>query len=145
MRRPIHQDVDRDLPDGHGHDRDVAIDYFDLLGDEGWEPAFVDRTPALLRSTKVDPAFGIESLRCLPGGVVPTRSHNVRLLTIVFGGELTVDLVEGERTDSRTVGAGQFFVLDEGTTYTLTAGATGATFIETWPPRRAAEMTTSWA
>ncbi len=36
-------------------------------------------------------------------------------------------------TRRRTVGPGQFFVIDAAMPYTLTAGADGATFVETWP------------
>jgi len=145
----------------------VGIDYFHLLGDgEGdadWGPlrvgqirgehldgsgAPLDDIAALdaildgvaWRSGKIDPAFGLIGLRLAPGVSMPERHHNLRQLAIVYGGELTVRT----GTDDQAVQAGQFFVLDENAPYTLTAGPDGATFIETWPPKHAASLTTYW-
>jgi quercetin dioxygenase-like cupin family protein len=143
----------------------VGIDYFHLLGDgdgdAAWKPlrvaeiagkhlddagvpladlaaldAILDGT--VWRSDKIDPAFGLIGLRIAPGATTPTRHHDLRRLTIVHGGELTVS------TDDQTVRAGQFFVIDEGCPYSLTAGPDGVTFIETWPPKLASSLTTYW-
>lgn len=145
----------------------MGIDYFHLLGDgdgdAAWEPlrvgqivgehldatgdalATIADLDAILggtvwRSAKIDPAFGLIGLRLAPGATIPTRHHNVRRLTIVSGGELTVGTADGDET----VRAGQFVVIDEDCPYTLTAGPDGATFIETWPPKLTATLTTYW-
>jgi quercetin dioxygenase-like cupin family protein len=135
----------------------VAIDYFCLLGDatnaEGWTPMtidpagrsqhWIDGTPldaapvdvaatfdgAMWRSTKIDPAFNVIGVKLRGGFTMPRHHQSLRQLVIVFGGDLRVEHGDEERT----VGPGQFFVISAAMPYTLTAGAEGATFIETWP------------
>lgn len=144
-------------PGAAGRINGVAIDYFHLLGDatnaEGWTPMmidpasrsqhWIDGTPlakapvdvaatfegAMWRSTKIDPSFNLIGVKLRGGFTMPRHHQNLRQLVIVFGGELSVD--DGDAT--RTVGAGQFFVIGAGMPYTMTAGADGATFVETWP------------
>ena len=41
------------------------------------------------------------------------------------------------------MGAGQFFVADAGSAFTMTAGPDGSTYVETWP-RPVAELETYW-
>ena len=66
-------------------------------------------------------------------------------LTIVFGGSVEVEFLDpgtdatGESEsgddatlDIRTVTAGQFFIVDAGTPFMMTAGPDGATFVESW-------------
>ena len=136
----------------------MAIDYFNLLGDatnaEGWTPMAIDSASpsqhwidgsalavapvdvqatfdgAMWRSTKIDPSFNLIGVKLRAGFTMPRHHQSLRQLVIVFGGELRVDL--GGDGD-RTVGPGQFFVISAGMPYSLTAGAGGATFIETWP------------
>lgn len=143
----------------------MAIDHFSLVGDDGWTPLIVDPADAqhrwvdggplaesqvdvpatfggaMWRSTKIDPAFNLVGLRARADFMVPMRHHNLRQLTIVFGGELEVDA--GDAAGGRTIGAGQFFVTGAGTPYTLAAGADGVTFIETWPSP-ASTLETYW-
>jgi hypothetical protein len=150
----------------HGGDFVSAIDYFHLVSEQegGWEPLLVERlagrnlsfdgqplgpsarlqaafTNSVWRSTRIDPAFGLIGLRLGPHLAMPQRHHNLRQLTIVFGGELLVDDSAG---NARIVCVGQFFVTEADTPYTLTAGPDGATFTETWPPKFAAELETYW-
>ena len=136
----------------------MAIDYFCLLGDatnaEGWTPMaidpaspsqhWIDGTPlatapvdvaatldgAMWRSTKIAPSFNIIGVKLRGGFTMPRHHQSLRQLVIVFGGELRV---EHGADEERTVGPGQFFVISAAMPYTLTAGADGATFIETWP------------
>jgi mannose-6-phosphate isomerase-like protein (cupin superfamily) len=152
-----------------GKIRRVAIDYFSLVGDDGWTPLIVDPADrqyfwvdggplaaasvdvaatfdgAMWRSTKIDPGFNLIGLRARPNFVVPMRHHNLRQLTIVLGGDLVVDAGGRDRDASgpRTIRAGQFFVTGAGTPYTLTAGSDGVTFVETWP-RPVSELETYW-
>jgi len=169
--RPVMTDIpcngmsDVTPPRPPGKIRRVAIDYFSLLGDEGWTPLIIDPADrqqhwvdggalaaapvdvaatfegAMWCSTKIDPAFNLLGVRARAGFVVPMRHHNLRQLTIVFGGELDVD--DGSSDGARTIRAGQFFVVGAGTPYTLTAGRDGVTFVETWP-RPAVELETYW-
>jgi len=141
-----------------GRINDVAIDYFCLLGDatnaEGWVPMtidpasrsqhWIDGTPlagapvdvaatfdgAMWRSTKIDPAFNLIGVKLRGGFTMPRHHQSLRQLVIVFGGELRV---EHGGDEARTVGPGQFFVISAAMPYTVTAGPSGATFVETWP------------
>jgi hypothetical protein len=141
------------------HLRCVSIDFFDLLGVDGWvtlapDPLdaahlWIDGRPlaeapvdvgatfdgALWQSTKIDPSFNLQGLRSRPGFTVPRRHLNLRLLTIVIGGSLVVR--------DRRVGPGQFFVVGAGTPFSTSAGPEGATYLETWP-EPAARLETYW-
>jgi mannose-6-phosphate isomerase-like protein (cupin superfamily) len=132
----------------------VSIDFFDLLDDEHWVPSFVDPSDprhhwfdgspladapvdvartfdgAMWRSSKIDPAFHLEGVRIRAGFSVPRKHLDQRQLVIVLDGELLVRC-QGERDPGRTVGANQFFVISAGTPFSTTAGASGATYLET--------------
>jgi hypothetical protein len=106
-------------------------------------------------STKVDPAFNLRGLRCRPGFTIPMRHVNHDQLTIVFGGSVDVEFLDrGESADEtgdvsvaafdiRTIGVGEFFVVDAGTPFMMTAGPDGVTFIESWR-EPAATLETHW-
>ena len=96
----------------------MAIDYFSLLGDEGWSPVSVDPADprhfwsdgrpiadapvdlaatfggAIGYSTKLDPAFNLSGFRCPPGFTIPMHHLNHNQLTIVFGGSVDVEFLE---------------------------------------------------
>jgi hypothetical protein len=142
----------------------VAIDYFSLLGDEGWSPVSVDPADprhfwsdgrpiadapvdlaatfrgAIGFSTKLDPSFNLSGFRCPAGFTIPMHHLNHSQLTIVFGGSVDVEFLDrdehgndnGAAFDIRTVGPGQFFVVDAGTPFMMTAGPEGVTFVESW-------------
>jgi quercetin dioxygenase-like cupin family protein len=140
-----------------GQDCLVPIDFFDLLGGEGWERLAVDQTSpgyfwdegglladapvdmaatfegGMLVSTRVDRSFNLNGLRCAPGFTVPRHHHNLRELIIVFGGEFTVEYGDRGEEGCRRVGPGEFWISDAGTAYLMTAGPEGVTYIETWP------------
>jgi len=139
----------------------VPIDFFNLLDDEGWMPLPVLQTASsylwndggLLAdapvdmeatftggmeiSTKFDRSFNLNGLRCAPGFTVPRHHHNMDELIIVFGGEFLLEYDDGPDNrameNSRTVGPGEFWISDAGTSYMMTAGPEGVTYIETWP------------
>ena len=135
-------------------DQPVPIEFFNLLDDEGWEPLPVDQMGpvhfwndgglladapvdvkatfdgAMWRSTRVDRSFNLDGRRCVPNFTVPRHHHNMRALTIVFGGEFTVEWDEDEQRSSRRVGSGEFWLSDAGTPYMMTAGPEGVTYVE---------------
>jgi hypothetical protein len=145
----------------------VPIKFFDLLDDDGWAPLPVDPTSprfswsdggsladapvdvpatfadALWYSTKVERAFNMTGLRCRPDFTVPRHHHSLRLLVIVFGGELTVEYGAEGGEERGAVGPGQFCVIDAGTPYLTTAGPQGATFTESFPTPTA-DLETCW-
>jgi hypothetical protein len=145
----------------------VAIEFSNLLGDEGWAPMPVDQSNpryfwhdggpladapvdmeatfdgGMWISTKVDRSFNLNGLRCRPNFTVPRHHHNMRELIVVFGGEFTVEWGPDGGEGRRTIGAGQFWVSDAGTPYMMTAGPEGVTYMETWPGP-AATLETYW-
>lgn len=146
-----------------GRVRVVPIDFLDLLDDDGWEPVALDPgrpqnrwseggsladapvdaaatfAGAVWHSTRIDPAFGLVGVRLGPGLVVPRRHHDEDVQRIVYGGAVTVDTDGGPPA---TVGPGQFFLVEAGTPYGLTAGPEGVTFTESWPLGSAGAETT---
>ncbi|WP_344414138.1 hypothetical protein [Pseudonocardia ailaonensis] len=84
-------------------------------------------------STRVDPAFNINGLRCTPNFAVPKHHHNMDELIIVFGGSFTVTWEEDGQEQSRTIGPGEFWISRAGTAYQMTAGPDGVSYTETWP------------
>jgi quercetin dioxygenase-like cupin family protein len=141
----------------------VPIAFFSLLDDDGWMPLSIDaKSPtfswsdggsladapvdveatfdgAMWYSTKVDRSFHMTGLRCRPDFTVPPHHHSLRLLVIVFGGEFFVEAGKHRRR----VGPGQFWVVDAGTSYVMTAGPAGATFTESFP-LDGGELETCW-
>ena len=96
---------------------------------------------AVRRSTGIDPSFGLHGVRLPPSWCGPERRHDQPLLMIVFAGELVVrEPSAGEDPDGadgsapeRTVGRGEFCVIDENTVHSISAGPDGATYTECWP------------
>jgi quercetin dioxygenase-like cupin family protein len=145
----------------------MPIDFFNLLAEEeGWGDMgvnqsspryFWNETAALLSeapvdmeatfkgamyvNSRVDPSFNMNGLRCRPGFTVPRHHHNLRELIIVFGGEFNV--ASGDSDVTRRVGAGEFWISEAGTPYTMTAGPEGVTYIETWPEPQSG-LETTW-
>ncbi|MCU1387196.1 MAG: hypothetical protein JWL72_534 [Ilumatobacteraceae bacterium] len=127
----------------------MAIDFFNLLDDDGWVP--VERfVGSMWTSTKIDPAFNLVGVRMRADFTVPTRHLNLRQLTIVFGGELTVTSADDGDADtdagdtmSTRVGPGEFWITPAGTPFSVTAGPDGATFVECWP-EPVAGLQTDW-
>jgi len=143
----------------------VPIEFFNLLGEEGWSPMSVDQSNpryfwddggplsdapvdmgatfdgAMWVSSKVDRSFNMNGLRCRPKFTVPRHHHNFRELITVFGGEFTVEW--GEGGESRRVGPGEFWISEAGTKYMMTAGPEGVTYVETWPEPQAG-LETTW-
>jgi quercetin dioxygenase-like cupin family protein len=104
---------------------------------------------AVWHATRIDPAFGLVGVRLAPGLVVPRRHHSEDVQRIVYGGSVTVEAkagagagADGEPGSPAVVGPGQFFLVEAGTPYVLTAGPEGVTFTESWPLGSAGAETT---
>ena len=146
--------------------RGVAIENFSLVNDEGWIEMPLAVMPTYLwaeggqladapvdfektfggnmwLSTKVDPAFNINGLRCAPNFAVPRHHHNLDELIIVFAGEFHVTWGENGEEGSRTIGPGEFWISEAGTPYLMTAGPEGVSYTETWPEPMA-KLLTYW-
>ena len=147
--------------------RGVPIEFCNLLDDEGWTPLSVDQSSptyfwndgglladapvdmaatfagGMWVSTKVDRSFNLNGLRCAPNYTVPRHHHNLRELIIVFGGEFTLEYDDGHKQSSRRVGPGEFWISEAGTSYMMTAGPEGVTYVETWPEPMA-QLETYW-
>jgi mannose-6-phosphate isomerase-like protein (cupin superfamily) len=139
----------------------VGITFGDLLSDEDWIPLlsrddesnpnyfWVDGRP--LADAPVDYAatfdgsmwmsrkpievrnFNRNPLRVRPHFTVPRHHHNLDEMILVFRGSYDIDHGEGREAATVRVGPGDFFISRAGTPYTMTAGAEGVTYIETWP------------
>lgn len=145
----------------------MGIEFFNLLSDEGWielpvdqsAPTYLWHEGGLLAdapvdmeqtfkgnmwwSTKVDPSFNLNGLRCAPDFAVPRHHHNLDELIIVFGGAFHVAWGKDGEEGSRTVGPGEFWISRAGTPYLMTAGPEGVTYVETWPEPMA-NLETYW-
>ena len=130
----------------------MPIEFFDLLGDDGWAPFPLDPAASGQRwsdggtladapvdvaatfdgarwhATGLDPTFELNGTRLRAGFTVPRHHHNQQVLRIVFGGRFEV------RTDEATepLGPGQFCVVDTGTAHSIIAGPDGVTYTESW-------------
>ena len=82
-------------------------------------------------STKVEAAFGMRGRRVAANFTVPTRHHNLRQLMVVTSGEMTV--AYGGKGETQRVAAGEFWIGEAETPYSMTAGAEGVTYIECYP------------
>lgn len=86
-----------------------------------------------LSTTPIDiMAFNRNPLRVKPGFVVPRHSHNIDETVLVLQGEYTIEYGPLDDLSSVVVRPGQFFTSRAGTAYTMTAGAQGVIYIETW-------------
>jgi hypothetical protein len=133
----------------------VPISFFDLLGDDGWEPLHLDQADpnfywndggflasapvdiaatfdgAMWESASVESAFKWQGRRIRPGFTVPKRHHNLRQLMIVVGGQIDVEYGdEGEK--GHFTGPGDFWIAEAGVPYTMTSGPDGVTYLECW-------------
>jgi mannose-6-phosphate isomerase-like protein (cupin superfamily) len=88
------------------------------------------------------PAFNRNPLRVRPHFTVPRHHHNFDEMILVFQGEYTIDHGD-EGADPVRVGPGDCFISRAGTPYTMTAGAEGVVYIETWP-KPVRQLTTTW-
>ncbi len=77
--------------------------------------------------------FKRNPLRVRPDFVVPRHHHSLDEMVIVLDGEYRIDHGDPEDPSTITVGPGEYFISRAGTPYTMTAGARGVTYIETWP------------
>lgn len=135
----------------------MPIDFCDLLSDTGWAPYVVDVADpnqhwdgggeltdapvdvaatfgdAVAISTEVDPSFKAYGFRFRPAFELPRRHHALRHLVIVFGGEATVEWGADGREGRETFRLGEFWTTDAGTPYSITAGADGVVYVESWP------------
>lgn len=133
----------------------MAISFFDLLGNDGWEPlrlqqddpsfywndgGFLRNAPvdieatfdgAIWASANVEPAFKWRARRIQPGFVVPRRHQNLRQLMIVAGGQIDVEYGADLR-ETQQVGAGEFWVAEAEVPYRITVGPRGVTYLESW-------------
>jgi len=154
MRRDT---IGREPPSG-GHDDSVIVG--DLLDGEDWKPLplgqqghpnykWFDGT--LLADAPIDFAatfdggmwvtrkpidvngFNRNPLRVRPNFVVPRHHHNFDEMIFVLQGEYSIDHGEGPERAVTLVKAGECFMSEAGTPYTMTAGPEGVTYIETWP------------
>lgn len=130
----------------------------DLLDDEDWVPLALDQqdNPTYfwhdgrpLTEAPVDFAatfdgamwmtrkpirifkFNRNPLRVRANFVVPRHHHSLDEMVIVLAGEYTITY--GDAGESMRIGPGEYFISRAGTPYTMTAGAEGVTYIETWP------------
>jgi mannose-6-phosphate isomerase-like protein (cupin superfamily) len=138
------------------HDRRVPIENFSLVNDDGWTEMQLEVMDTYLWaeggkladapvdfaktfggnfwvSTRMDPAFNINGLRCAPDFAVPRHHHNLDELIVVLAGEFHVSWGGHGRDGSRTVGPGAFWISKAGTSYLMTAGPEGVSYTETWP------------
>jgi len=76
--------------------------------------------------------FNRNPLRGRPHFVVPRHHHSLDEMVIVLQGTYRIDHGD-ERPESVEIGPGECFISRAGTPYTMTAGAEGVTYIETWP------------
>jgi mannose-6-phosphate isomerase-like protein (cupin superfamily) len=76
--------------------------------------------------------FNRNPLRVRPGFVVPRHHHSLDEMVIVLEGEYAIEHGD-EDPQTVTVGPGEYFLSRAGTPYTMTAGPSGVTYIETWP------------
>ena len=53
----------------------------------------------------------------------------------MFGGQFTVEWARTSSGSRTTFGPGEFWISDAGTSYMMTAGPEGVTYIEQWPGR----------
>ena len=133
----------------------MPIIYFDITDDDVWEPMQVDQDDpnaywngggflsgapvnaaatfdgAMWASVKVDPNFQWRGRRIRAGFTVPKRHQNMRQLVIVTAGAVDVECGEDD-VKTETVRPGEFFVVDEGVPYRLTAGPEGCVYLECW-------------
>lgn len=144
----------------------MPIENFSLVNDEGWMDMPLDVLPSYLWaeggqladapvdfektfggnmwvSTRMDPGFNINGLRCSPDFAVPRHHHNLDEMIIVFAGRFHVTWGEDGEEGSRTVGPGEFWISEAGTPYLMTAGPEGVSYTETWPEPMA-ELLTYW-
>ena len=150
------------------HDVGVGINFGDLLDGHDWYPmpvnmqnykkylwfdgTYLKHAPvdfaatfdgAMWMSNKsIDvPAFNRNPLRVRPHFVVPRHHHNFDEMIFVLAGEYSIE--HGDDGEITRVSAGEFFTSKAGTAYTMTAGAEGVTYIETWPGS-VLELETYW-
>jgi mannose-6-phosphate isomerase-like protein (cupin superfamily) len=137
----------------------MPLAFASLLDDDGWVPMSLDQqdNPSylwedgrLLADAPVDFAktfdgamfvtskpidvlgFNRNPLRVIPNFVVPRHHHNIDETIFVFKGEYVIEHGDADNPESVTVRPGNFFTSRAGTPYTMTAGAEGVTYIETW-------------
>jgi quercetin dioxygenase-like cupin family protein len=132
----------------------VPLHYDDFLSADAWEPlavsaedpsfywsegGFMTSAPvdvaatfdgAMWTSNKLDPWFQARPTKVKAGFTIPLRHHNLRQLMLLIDGEIDVEYDLGEGTQH--VAAGEFWICEVGTPYTMTAGPEGATYIECW-------------
>lgn len=101
-------------------------------------------------STRIDASFGLTGVRLRSGFAVPRHRHDADLLLLVFGGDITIrsaedgdDTADDDVESTVQVGAGQFCRIDADTRYSLTAGASGVTFLSSWP-QDVVDVVTQW-
>ena len=99
---------------------DAPIDFAATFADSMW----MTRKPISI------PTFNRNPLRVRDGFVVPRHHHNFDEMIMVFSGEYSIQY--GDKAPI-LVGAGDSFISRAGTPYTMTAGAQGVVYIETWP------------
>ncbi|MFT4262940.1 MAG: hypothetical protein QM572_06145 [Nocardioides sp.] len=132
----------------------MPLHYDDFLSSDAWEPltvtpedpsfywndgGFMTAAPvdvaatfdgAMWASEKIDPWFQMQPRKIAPGFTVPLRHHNMRQMMIVIDGEMNVEYDLGE--GSQRVLAGEFWICEVGTPYTMTAGPEGVIYIQCW-------------
>lgn len=84
---------------------------------------------AIFKSDNPEPAFGMRGRRIKPDFTVPTRHHNLPMLCVVVGGDMTVT-AEGETVKVASDG---FWIAEPETAYSVTSGPEGVTYIECPP------------
>jgi hypothetical protein len=133
-----------------------AYFFFDLLAEDGWEPleffqgdptfywndgGFVANAPvdiaatldgAIQRSTSVESAFRWQGRRVRPNFTVPKRHYNHPVLTIVNGGQMTVEYGKDSIVETREIGPGEFWTGDPLVPFTVASGPEGVTYLECW-------------
>ncbi|MFV0316742.1 MAG: hypothetical protein ACK5O2_07230 [Microthrixaceae bacterium] len=92
--------------------------------------------------------FNRNPLRVRPHFVVPRHHHSLDEMVIVLQGTYSIeyDLEAGAADTPRetvVIHPGEYFLSRAGTPYTMTAGAEGVTYIETWP-EPLPELLTYW-
>ena len=83
-------------------------------------------------TTKVQPGFKMNIVRCAPNFMVPRHHHSLREMIVVLGGELLIEYDGEEKGQEMRLRAGQFSTSDAFTPHTMTAGPEGATYFETF-------------
>jgi len=170
MGRPAQQDVRAVEGPALTDNSVMPINFYDILGDDDWEPWSVDRDdPANLwyegsrladapvdvkatidgniwTATAMDPEFRMKGFRMAPNFTFPRRSQNQHKLIIVLGGQVEIEYEDkdGKEGSERVTGPGGFFVVDEGTPHAMTAGPDGARFTEQWDYNPPAKLETTW-